>query len=126
MHPTPRYVTTANGIVIGEIRLPASVDHLYSLIEPYRNDRRGCTLPVSLVVEVRALGVQHFAVFDDDVCVREFKSAQGGVAFEDACRCADDLGKPWMESGGSEVFDPQTRRCWSQKTLFPILKDRAA
>ena len=105
--------------VIGHEVLPSSVGWRYKTVEPFPRADNGVVYPVKEKTEVRLLGVQHVGVFDIDGRKRiELRSSEGDEAFESACRFADRLGKPWKVSGSSELFDPETQRCWSHKTSW--------
>lgn len=105
--------------VIGHEVLPSSVGWRYKTVEPFPRADNEVVYPVKEKTEVRLLGVQHVGVFDIDGRKRiELRSSEGDEAFESACRFADRLGKPWKVSGSSELFDPETQRCWSLKTSW--------
>ena len=127
MHPqavgrSPTFLAhNHRGEVMYAIMLPDSIADRYTSIRPFPRGQHGSCYPVRVVYEVKALGVQHFALCDvRGHVVREFVSSAGATAFEHACLLADDLGQPWQVSGGSELFDPATRSCWSHKTVFDI------
>lgn len=69
----------------------------------------------SIKTEVRALGVQHFGVFEEPetALLREFASKNGGEAFDEAVRFAEERGRPWSVSGGADVFEPATGTRWT-------------
>ncbi len=118
-------VTNATGTIIDHIRLPVSVADRYASIDPiHAPSISGWDWPIAVETEVRAHQVQHFAVYSvgqaGDALLTEFPSDNGSEAFDAACLFADNQGKPWMASGGSELFDPATRRCWSLKIVKRI------
>ena len=123
-------VTNDKGTIIDHIRLPVSVADHYASIEPIHAPTiSGWDWPIAVEIEVRAHQVQHFAVYSvgqaGDALLNEFSSDNGSEAFDAACLFADSQGKPWMASGGSELFDPDARRCWSLKTARRIEASQA-
>lgn len=99
-------------------RFPAAIVAKY-LAEPLPAQESGHAaskyIGPAIKTTVRALGVQHFAVYAEPESKRlaEFKSANGPEAFDTAVENAEGRGLPWRVSGGADVFDPATGRRWS-------------
>ena len=110
---------------IGHVDLPSSIGRHYTKVESFPQGQSGTIWPVQVQLLVRFLGVQHLGVFDiDGRKLIELSSSQGDEAFNAACRYADRTGKVWTVSGSSELFEPETRRCWSHKIVrtVPVIK----
>lgn len=105
-----------------EIELPKAVGNKYASIAPMpRNEQHDVLFPVALKTKVHHESYDRITVTSyidhPDQVLETFK---GINRFDEAVHLAEKIGQPWMFSGGSEVFDPATQRCWSHKTISPI------
>lgn len=102
--------------------LPAWLMKRYPSVEPMPlSDHGGHRLPVPVCMSVRIVHVGHWEVIDVAKGRREadFLARECGHAFEAAIFKAEQLGLPWRVAGGTELFDPKTKRCWSARVAAP-------
>lgn len=98
---------------------PTAILEKYQKVMPAYGRGHGRNSPYpgpAVQVTVRALGVQHFVVEDqDDKVMGAYKSGNGREAFDSAVLYADALGLIWTNSGSGEFFDPVSCTRWSAK-----------
>lgn len=105
-----------------EARYPAEIVAKYSKFVHRASACKGdgtTYLGPKIQTVITCLGVQHFAVTcaPDNVLIEEFKSNEGPAAFEQAVRLAEELGLPWKDHFGAEVFDPATGERWTYRVI---------
>ena len=114
-----------NGAFLYEIFVPEIVEEKYLKVLPMPvNGQWERIPPVAVSTIIRVPSYERAMVEEaNGKLLWEFVSDDGDK-LDKAIDLAEKIGLPWCISGGSEVFDPATSRCWSYKTWAVIDQPR--